>query len=398
MKIIVDPVSKVLCINSYAGSMMIAAKHLWYPVIGSYEDKGYGLDIQAANFDNVDYRWTRADWPRPKRNRLKGVVVMAHPPCSAFSSMNAGHHERLGIDSPAFACTKDVLEYTLNQGCDALLLESVVPALEGARAVHDDVAERYNYQVYRVLQNSITFALPQWRPRFWCIFIHKRFKLPSLLIAHQPMRRTIADRLEATPTTVTEPYASKLKEQHAWLKKAFGTRTTNDILTRGRYGYGRMQAVLWRMLKPWEDRVRIKKLCVWGSYNAATAVLLDPQGYAPTLMHNSFWTVHGRCLTDIELRRVMGFPDRYVFPKNRIKQHRHYLSRGVCPPVAMWVLDTVERNLHHRQSFYVQGSRQKLIPPTFLLRPGKVADLRPTKKMWETFYKEDLDEVHQFGH
>ena len=203
---------------------------------------------------------------------------------------------------------------------------------------------------------------------------------------HQPERRTIEDMLEDEPTTVTEPYAKKLKEQQQLLKKEFGTRMANDILTRGKYGYGRMQAVLWRMHKCGDyTREQLQELCVWGSYNAATCVILDPDGYAPTLLHNSFWTVHGRCLTDVELRRVMGFPDEYVFPKNRIKQHRHYLSRGVCPPVAMWLLDLIEKNLHHRRAFHTTGRGNKLKPATFPLRPGEVADLRPTKKLWEEF-------------
>ena len=39
----------------------------------------------------------------------------------------------------------------------------------------------------------------------------------------------------------------------------------------------------------------------------------------------------------------MGFPRDYKWGK-RQKQFRMYLSKGVCPPVAAWILKTVDRN------------------------------------------------------
>lgn len=387
--LVTEPKSRVLCINSYAGSLLIAAKHLWYPVIGSYEDKAYGIDIQKANFDNVDYRDTKADWPTPKRNKLKGVVVMAHPPCAAFSQLTKRYAGRHGLDADAFKCTKDVLEYTMSQGADAIMLESVTGALEGARSIHDDFAGRYGYQVYRILQNSITFAVPQWRPRFWVVFVHKRFKLPSFMIMHQLESKTIGDIIEDEPSAVTGKFKENLKYQHQLLMARFGTRIANDIIKRLKFGAGAMPAVLWRMMKGTDEAQNqqdVKQYCYNGTgYTEMMVRLLDPTGYAPTVLAGSFWVVNGRCVTDIEFNRIMGFPDHYIFPEKRKKQHRAYLSRGVCPPVAMWLLDLIEKNLHWRRAFHTTGCGNKLKPCTFPLRPGEVADLRPSKKLWQEF-------------
>ena len=63
---------------------------------------------------------------------------------------------------------------------------------------------------------------------------------------------------------------------------------------------------------------------------------------------------------------VMGFPDEYVFPAPHDRYTRAFLSRGVCPPVARWLLAELERNL--------RGTGVGDV-----VRPGDVYDVRPAR-------------------
>src|SRR5439155_6327803 len=137
------------------------------PIRGSYEDAGFGLSLQMVNFPDLEFRATVDDWP--DHQDLRRTIVLAHPPCSAFSRQTP--KGRTGIQSDAFACTKRVLSYAMRRGAVAIAIESVQPALEGAKAVHDGYARRHGYHLYRVLQNAISFGVPQWRPRFWAVFV-----------------------------------------------------------------------------------------------------------------------------------------------------------------------------------------------------------------------------------
>ena len=42
---------------------------------------------------------------------------------------------------------------------------------------------------------------------------------------------------------------------------------------------------------------------------------------------------------------IMGFPRRYKWGKY-LKRFRDFLSRGVCPPIASWLLTEVQENLN----------------------------------------------------
>ena len=56
---------------------------------------------------------------------------------------------RKGTETDAFACTKKVLDYAMSHKAAAIAVESVQPALEGAREIHDAFAQRHGYGVLR---------------------------------------------------------------------------------------------------------------------------------------------------------------------------------------------------------------------------------------------------------
>lgn len=343
---------EVLIINSYAGSLVVAATAARHPIIGSYEDAGYGIDLQQANFKDIDYRETRDQWP--KKLDLRGKIVLAHPPCAAFSAQNNSPSKR-GMDAPKFKCTLDVMDYTMSAKADAIAIESVPGARMGARGVHEQFARHHKYDVVRVMQNAVTFGVPQWRPRFWVIFVKKGIlKDGQFSYTHKPARSVVSEILDPKPTgplvTVLE---AKLAEQTRRLKDDFGGKFMKDVLS-GKRGYGMLPAVLRKALradgKPYGSQLDVaRKHCVWGFYMSQTMRLLDPASYAFTVLGISWWTVPfdggARNLTQREWKRLMGFPAEYVVPEKRQTQLRFYLSRGVCPPVARWILDTVTDNV-----------------------------------------------------
>jgi site-specific DNA-cytosine methylase len=353
----------VLIINSYAGSLTVAAHQEGHPVIGSYEDAAYGIKVQRHNYPKLDYRPTVADWPAEQD--LSGTLVIAHPPCAAFSRQvaSAGAHCR-GCDAKKFGQTKQVLEYALRNKAAALAIESVPGALEGARAVHDDIARRFGYTVHRVLQNAASWV-PQNRPRAWFVFLPKG---GTLLMPPLPTERsTIKDillpeksppkmRLPSLETEVAYPWVLRGMEKQLAKLKPFRPAVRAKLLD-GSKGVGLLASVIRRhLITQGQSAERlgsvrdVAKLYVdkW-QFMSNTPRLLDPSGLASTLTNTTWWLCQGRPLTALEYQRIMGFPDTYnMVGPGGMSQHPGYLSRGVCPPVARWVLQglqaTVEKH------------------------------------------------------
>ena len=387
----------VLIINSYAGSLTLAAHQEGHKVIGSYEDAGYGLEVQKANFPKLDYRATVDAWP--VKQDLSGTLVIAHPPCSAFSQMTRyfehAQEQLVGVDCPAFAQTKKVIEYTLRNKAAALAVESVPGALEGAVQVHDAVASRYGYDVFRVLQNAMSFGVPQWRPRFWAVFLPrgKSLRLPSLPESY----RVVGDVLQDSGTEI-EADVMRVDHQFDIVRKRWGLGFSRR-LRAGQYAPGRFPTLLERKLKEDGELSTVgasasnrgtqyaqgskgsiaKEFCLSGnSTNGKTMTrtpffsnclrILDPAEPAPTVLGNSWWLAEGRALYQEEYKACMGFPTDYVFPApSALRQFRTYLSKGVCPPVARWVLQALQAS--------VTGARC----PGETLYAGQTADLRPSR-------------------
>ena len=358
----------VLIINSYAGSLTQGASELGLPIRGSYEDAGFGLAIQMANFPKLDYRETRKDWPA--KPDLRRTVVLAHPPCSAFS--NQTPKGRTGTESDAFQCTKQVLRYAMGAGAAAVAVESVPGAMAGAAKVHYDYARRYGYHLYKVLQNAVSLGVPQWRPRFWAVFTkadiapHGMFwKIPT------PARyTTVADVLEDVndPGPVLLDVRRHFERQVQRLREDVGM-THSDVEYFLRNEVGQVHSVLRRRFFPELEPMEVNKRFCKGSFLVKVLRLLDPNGFAPTLLSDSYWAFKGRPLSISDYVALMGFPREYAFPQRELAQFRMYLSKGVCPPVATWVLDTIVKNL-----------TAEPIQAASAVQPGQIANFNLKRK------------------
>lgn len=381
-----------LIINSYAGSLTLAAHQEGHKVIGSYEDAGYGLEIQRANFSKLDYRTTLEAWPA--KQDLSGVLVMAHPPCSAFSQQNITKTAR-GLDAPKFQQTRRVIDYALRNRAAALAVESVPGACDGARAAHDELGARYRYDVYRVLQNACSFGVPQWRPRFWVVYLPKgsSLRLPTLPGDIQP-----ASAIQQEKGTENAHDVEPWERQVGLLRQATDLRWAKH-LAAGNYGYGSIVRPLQRELArrgrhapayaPRGGNVHLSgSLCATSqawccsehansttTFLCRVARLVDPGDLLGTVLGDAWWVWAGKDTSDgssrsfyeEEYKLAMGFPVSYDFSAVRPRLLRTYLSRGVCPPVARWVLQALQAS--------VTGGRSPYVTP----RPGEVVDLRPSR-------------------
>ena len=358
----------IIAINTYAGSLLVAAKRHGSDIVMSLEDHGYGVGCQRMNFPRLNI-FSEPPWPTPN---LSETIAIAHPPCACFSAQACGQKpkEARGVNSDYFLSTKMAIEHALSLNVPALAVESVVATLEGARPYHDEVAERFGYNLYRIIQNAITFGLPQWRPRFWAIFM----KRPNerFIVHHRPVYRSVGEVLQdvvpgaGVPTV--QQYFNRYKQNLA--EKGL------DIHRVLQEGNGYFPELIARFNGEWDWTMdlgySIAEQYGITSFSSAWPIQLDPGGMTHTLMRTSHWWYQGRPLTAPEYNALAGFPRGYAFDKPQ--EQLDYLSRGVAPPVAEWILDEVERNLDG-----AIPDQEAVTDQVALLKPGETADLRISK-------------------
>lgn len=358
---------KVLTINTYAGSLILGAQAIGAEVVGSFEDSGYAVDVQKLNFGGQFEIVEKLPWPA---RRLQGTVVVAHPPCSAFSQQN-NSAERKGVGTSAFECHRRVLSYATAGKADAIIIESVMGALEGARAEYDAYARESGYTTFRFLLNSSTMGLPQFRPRFWIVFV--RDPRTQFFVRHAPSYATVRQVTDRTPeiewTTDVDEAAARYFRRVLEHWEACGVPADlRDELLSGRRGHG----VLTRKIEgeTFKDTWSICK-----EMTTKALRILDLDGLAPVVLSDSNWMIPGRLLTRNEYKEIMGFPRDYRFPEKAMRgRYKEYLSKGVCPPVASWILEQVRMNLYGAASFNDVAIERYA---THSVEAGGTLDLRP---------------------
>ena len=240
---------RAVTINTYAGSLLLGAKWADVPVDASLEDSDFGVDIQRMNFPDLKiYRDIRS-WPKMD---LREHVVIAHPPCSAFSKQNNSPRAR-GTDSSAFRCTVNVMMYGMIQKAKVIAIESVPGALEGAWEVHDEYAGKYGYAVYRIMMNYASFGLPQWRPRFWALFVRKDQDPGEWPMEFKPkyveLNKLIGDEhLQDSWRKDAQVIKSMPAQIRKWLS-AGATQEIVDETLSGKRGHGMTNSLIG---EPWE--------------------------------------------------------------------------------------------------------------------------------------------------
>lgn len=390
----------VLVLNTYAGSLLLAAKSLKLDIVGSYEDCGFGSEFQAVNFPELEglMATTRDAWP--EENDLRETVVIGHPPCAGFSNMskalNTGGRDTKGGHGKAskhFAQTVDVCNYSLSRQCAALMVESVTAACEGARDVHDALAEEHGYHLFRVLQNAATFGIPQWRPRFWAVFVRKDL-CARLALTHEPVAKTVAQVLEETPggDDVDERFERRMRQQIALLRKGGrsgrpGDRPlTEEEIAQVLSEPGLLAANISKLLKldePTHETLKHWCLTACGKGDDVCARflvdsmrILPLDGCASVILETGWFVANGKSLTPTQYKALNGFPTDYRLDKKYLM----WLSKGVVPPVAAWLLDQVVATVEAAG----KGEHRDLpLTGVTWIEPGGIGDFTVTRAQWE---------------
>lgn len=374
---------KVLVINSYAGSLTLGAHALDADIVGSYEDSGFGIAIQKENFPGLHFVDNIKSWPSQD---LRDTVVIAHPPCAAFSQQNTSASKR-GVDTDAFACTVRVLDYATKAGAKAIAIESVMGALAGAYEVHDRYAQ--DYHLYRVTQNGILFGVPQWRERFWAVFVRKDLADPLMIWTLTPYITNIGITLDpllpGTPLDALERTTEKLTVKLAGhglgitrdhVDAVFATDLSKEVK---RHGFARLiQPQFWPNENP---KVVLRKYV--SAFTSAQPSVLAPWGFAPVLLGSSFWVYRGAPVPEEGYKAIMGFPVDYYFPDDHRERRemRKYLSKGVCPPVASWILSNIAMHIRESVNRHRLTTDDGITTIQQTCEPGHVVAFRPRKPM-----------------
>jgi len=337
---------KVVVINTYAGSLLIGAALAGAEVEYVLEHNTYGKLARLYNFPNISATSERFRWDEHYKD-LSDKVVITHPPCAAFSiaanSQGSVRARGAGTKSKHFDITHDVLGFALSRHPLVLLIESVVPTLEGAREVHDAYAGQFGYKLLRILQNAALYNVPQWRPRFWCAFIRTDVgpgeRIP---IGLNPKLRTIGHVMCEAELGEVDLAMQRMydKQVELFRKEGLSAQQVEDIFSGGDYGFGHVQDIVKRLLGlKSQDIIPIsKRYCVSGSFLSTTLRVLNPAEFAPVVMGTSYLIADGRLLTIDEYKAIAGFPRDYIFIGKEAPKFREYLSKGVAPPVAAWLL------------------------------------------------------------
>lgn len=347
-------VRDIFIANSYAGSLVLGAQATGLPIRMSVEDSGYGIAGQRLNWPGLRYV-DRLPWPNED---LSNSICIAHPPCSAWSNMNIVADKR-GLDTSAVRCHEQVMKYCFENHCEALAIESVQGAAAFADSFYRVWAERYHYRCCFVLLNAISFGVPQWRPRFWALFFRD---FDTFGFSLQPNYVNLQAILTGEPATdpVTLKHESYLKRKYDAGGFDFGAMMRAesvggfDTVAKAYFGE--------------KDSERVKELTgTRGLYRAGLPRKLDVTLWAPVVLGFSLWYVGDRALNQTEYHRIMGFPDDYRWTEKMGKDFLTYLSKGVCPPVATWVLQQMMVNLTDTET---RGT----------VTHGQTVDLQPQKQ------------------
>ena len=379
---------QTLIINTYAGSLLLGANAIkGARIVGSFEDCGFGAKVTRANralFTEAtdDFRFVDhiKQWPDLD---LTSTNVIAHPPCAAFSNQNRSASKR-GTDTDAFGCTVKVLKYAMTNGAASISVESVMGALAGAWDVYDHMAEAGGYHVYRILQNALLFGVPQYRERCWHVLVRKDLAPGPMTWRLSPVFKTMSATLDPLlpGTPIDEPkrldkYINQLWEKcvcgadHKIPRAEIEDKVLSHLTGHRRLGFGARCAPFF----PNEDPKAICRKHV-SRFTSGQPSILAESSWAPVLLGTSFWIYRGQPVPLEGYKAIMGFPTDYVFPHDSHYGVRTFLSKGVCPPVATWILANVRNHLGvpTESRFTQPGGYAKTV------EPGRIASFRPGRQ------------------
>lgn len=317
----------VVAVHTYAGSILLGARLANMSVSASLAVDNYGVNIQRKNFPDVAVHVDPSNWPALD---LRNSIVMGHPPCSCFSLANSKRFSDPLLD-PKFKDTRLLIEYAVEGRAAGFALESVQQSEQHVRGLFSQIAaaNKYHFQI-----QSVDYAawVPQRRKRVWYVW------------AKRPC--------SFTPPPVNGPrLRDTVKQDTADFVSIIANRW-NDVSARmQREGLNPVEVVktaaAGSLLKSLQMRGNAfdiaKKFGVSRAHRFP--VVLDPNGVAPVLMYDSCWLYDGGLLPRQDYCAIMGFPRDYELTSGPRGGCLEWLSRGVVPQAAAWLITQMQEAL-----------------------------------------------------
>jgi len=304
----------------------------------------------------------------------------------------------------------DVHVEVARQFCDECLkkalglevLNTLRPEHVMVKVVHDELADEHGYHVFRILQNAATFGLPQWRPRFWCIFLRKDIA-DRFAVWHQAkcvtLEQVLSDDGDGEPDAelerrleVQKQYLTEAGFDDAAIGRIFNTpgfmsasiAKQHPDFAKDRGIENDIQQINKAIAVGGHESVNPLKITKPGyAYRTKTIRVLDPEGTSGVVFGGAWWMYKGRNVTPLEYRRIMGFPDDYKLDG----WYKQWLSKGVCPPVAEWISQLLNANADGEIPVEA-GARW--------LNPGETCDLGITRHVHRLVATGDLEPSRAF--
>jgi hypothetical protein len=178
--------------------------------------------------------------------------------------------------------------------------------------------------------NSASCGVPQWRDRVWIAF----HKTKNFKVDFRPKYNTLSTILDAHGTECG-PVET-------------GVRVTWERLRgsiRKDWPTGPLPAVLEKVHDIPHEPNFMGARQKFGIRSLVTnnVRLISEDEMSPVIMHATTLALGKRLLNVEEYCAIMGFPRDYKWGK-QIRKFRMYLSKGVCPPVAAWIMKQVDKN------------------------------------------------------
>ena len=336
----------VVTINTYGGSLLLGIKNAGedFRCSLSLEDSGFGVELQRQNFPDLEVLESLFDWPMDID--LSDSLVIAHPPCSGFSRANNSRSDLAsGTTSMAFKQTVNVIKYATGRNAAAVIVESVCQACKGGKEVHDKFLEKYD--LFRVFQNSAFLGTPQWRPRFWAVYLRKDLG-GKLGLRDFDGKIVRANEVIDFKGAGVPGQMKKFNEFREKVADKFPDMDF-DKMARGDLGPGAMPQLM--------DKELGTKTKGLATYISAAPRVVDKNGLVTTLMNNSLWCMNGKMLSQTDFKACMGFPRNYIMPP---KDMLMYLSKGVVPQVATWLLRSIADTIQGKDTarWTLEGKNQ----------------------------------------
>jgi len=311
-------------VHIFAGSFIIGIQRAGFEVKAMYENLGLGLETARHNF-SFPIIYPKNKWGSylPKNINL----VVANPPCSAFSVMGANR----GSHDPINNCMYECADIAMALDTDIFIMESV-PGLwnKGQDILADLDSIFHEYQHTYLFSDSVLHGSPQIRPRFHYIASKYDFKLAKFNPMPVP---TIKDAIWDLQFIAEGEFLNHDK-----------TKFTGQVASIAKYiPPGFTASEIWRRLPSARDNLYGQP---FGPTRRASWRSPGPTiTGGPTIIHPSF----DRFLTVREEARIFGYGDEFEFIGNVGNQYAQ-AGKAVTCFMGEWLGASARRTLQRESN------------------------------------------------